>query len=59
VNLFLHVFNVLDKTYVSDATDESSFEGVGLNLASRHSVQRAEVFLGEPISWNAGVRVSF
>jgi hypothetical protein len=59
VNLFLHVFNFLNKQYISDAQDESSFEGVGLNLARRHTVQRAEVFLGQRITFNSGVRISF
>ncbi|MFT3869196.1 MAG: TonB-dependent receptor plug domain-containing protein [Nibricoccus sp.] len=57
--VFAHVFNVLNKKYVSDATDESSFEAVGTNLAARHSAQRAEVFFGTPISFNTGVKVSF
>jgi Outer membrane receptor proteins, mostly Fe transport len=59
VSVFFHVFNLLDETYISDATDESSFESVGLNLASRHSAQRAEVFFGAPRSFNAGVMVRF
>lgn len=59
INLFAHVFNVLNKKYISDATDESSFEAVGTNLAARHTAPRAEVFFGLPISFNAGVKVSF
>lgn len=57
VTVFAHVFNLLDKTYVSDATDNSSFEGVP--GAPSHSAQRAEVFLGRPLSYNAGVRIRF
>jgi Outer membrane receptor proteins, mostly Fe transport len=59
VSLFLHIFNLTDKVYISDATDESSFEGVGLNLAPRHSAQRAEVFFGAPLTFNAGVTLRF
>ena len=59
VSVFAHVFNLLDKVHVSDATDESQFEAVGLNLAARHTVQRAEVFFGPGFAWNAGVKVSF
>lgn len=57
VTVFAHVFNLLDKTYVSDATDNSSFEGI--SSAPSHSAQRAEVFLGRPLSYNAGVRIKF
>lgn len=58
-SVFLHVFNLFDKEYISDATDESSFEAVGLNLTSLHSAQRAEVFFGPPITFNAGIHVKF
>lgn len=59
VTLFGHVFNLFDEMYISDATDESQFEAVGLNLASRHSAQRAEVFLGPPVSYNIGATIKF
>jgi iron complex outermembrane recepter protein len=59
VGVFLHVFNLLNEQYISDATDESQFEAVGLNLAARHTVQRAEVFLGQRITFNSGIKVSF
>ncbi len=59
VRVFAHVFNLFDKTYVSDATDESSFEAVSTSLAAPHSAQRAEVFLGAPRTFNAGATVSF
>lgn len=59
VSLFLHVLNVADKVYISDATDNSSFEAVGLNLAPSHSAQRAEVFFGPPVTYNLGVRFRF
>lgn len=59
VSLFAHFFNLFDKVYISDATDESSFEGVGTNLAPRHSAQRAEVFFGAPFTVNTGVTIRF
>lgn len=57
VDLFAHVFNLLDETYVSDATDNSGFEGI--NSAPSHSAQRAEVFLGPPLSVNIGASLKF
>jgi len=48
---------LLDKTYVSDATDNSGFEGVP--GAPSHSAQRAEAFLGAPMTFNAGLQVRF
>lgn len=57
LSLFAHVFNLTDKTYVSDATDNSGFEGI--NSAPSHSAQRAEVFLGPPLSVNVGATLRF
>jgi len=56
-SLFLHVFNLFDKVYVSDATDNSSFESVP--SAPSHSAQRAEAFLGLPVTYNAGISIRF
>ncbi len=57
VTTFLHVFNLFDKEYISDATDNSSYEGVP--GAPSHSAQRAEVFFGAPRGANVGVRLQF
>jgi iron complex outermembrane receptor protein len=57
VSVFAHVFNIFDEVYVSDATDNSSFEAI--SSAPSHSAQRAEVFLGLPLSYNVGVKVKF
>lgn len=57
VSVFGHVFNLFDTVYVSDATDNSQFEAI--TSAPSHSAQRAEVFLGQPLSFNVGVKVSF
>lgn len=56
-SVFFHVFNLFDKTYVSDATDNSSFEAI--STAPSHSAQRAEVFFGPPVTFNLGVKLTF
>lgn len=56
--LFLHVFNLLDETYIQDATDNSRFNAYrddGVN----HKADDAEVFLGLPRFFNAGVQFNF
>lgn len=57
VKLFAHVFNVFDEMYVADATDESSFESI--SGAAPHSAQRAEGYLGAPLTMNVGATFSF
>ncbi|MDD3180725.1 MAG: hypothetical protein PHQ04_10280 [Opitutaceae bacterium] len=57
VTTFVHVFNLFDKVYVSDATDNSSYEGI--YGTPSHSAQRAEVFLGSPRTINVGTTVRF
>ena len=55
--IFAHAFNVLDTIYIQDAVDNSSYNGI--SGAPSHSAQRAEVFLGIPQSFNAGVSIAF
>ncbi len=57
VDIFAHIFNLADETYVSDATDNSSFEAI--SSAPSHSPMRAEVFLGPPVSYNIGATIRF
>lgn len=57
VSVFAHVFNLTDETYISDATDNSSFEAI--NSAPSHSPMRAEVFLGPPVAYNLGATIRF
>jgi iron complex outermembrane receptor protein len=57
LTVFAHVFNLTDELYISDATDNSGFEAI--SSAPSHSPQRAEVFLGPPISYNLGVSLKF
>ena len=57
INVFAHVFNLLDEMYIQDATDESSYNAV--SGAPAHSAMRAEVYLGLPRTYNMGVKVTF
>ncbi len=57
LDLFAHVFNLLDAIYVQDATDNSQYNGI--SGAPSHSAQRAEVFLGLPRTFNLGVSLSY
>ncbi len=53
--LFAHVFNVLDETFVQDATDNSQYNGFGAKV---HAAQNAEVFLGTPRYFNVGIKIN-
>jgi outer membrane cobalamin receptor len=55
--LFGHVFNALDATYVQDAVDNSQYNGFGDGAS--HSASRAEVFLGTPRFMNFGLKLHF
>jgi outer membrane receptor protein involved in Fe transport len=57
VNLFAHIFNLLDEIYIQDATDESRYNAV--NGAAPHSAMRAEVFYGLPRTYNVGAKITF
>ena len=54
--LFLHVFNMLDETYIQDAVHNSSY-----NAWNKTGTQAddAEVFFGLPTSFNLGLSVNF
>ena len=56
INVFAHVFNLLDAMYIQDATDESRYNSAH---ATPHSAMNAEVFLGLPRTYNVGVKVNF
>lgn len=60
VTVFGHVFNMLDEIYVQDAVDNSSYNGYyGYDGALTHTANSAEIYLGLPRTFNAGVRISF
>ncbi|MEE4255646.1 MAG: TonB-dependent receptor [Bacteroidales bacterium] len=56
VEIFGHVFNLFDQLYISDATDDSPYNG--FSGAPSHTAANAEVFMGLPFSWNLGVKIS-
>ena len=53
---FAHVFNALDAVYVQDAVDHSNYNSYG---DKTHMAHNAEVFLGTPMYFNAGISVNF
>ncbi|NQT64048.1 MAG: hypothetical protein HQ556_13890, partial [Candidatus Marinimicrobia bacterium] len=61
--LFMHVFNVLDATYVQDAVDNSEYNGFSIYdgdfISNNHTAEKAEVFLGTPRWMNAGLKLNF
>jgi len=57
VQLFAHVFNVFDKLYVSDATDNSRFNAYRTD-GKNHKADDAEVFMGLPRIFNLGFRIN-
>ena len=53
---FAHLFNATDEVYVQDAVDHSQYNSYG---DKEHAAHNAEVFLGAPRYFNAGLTVSF
>jgi hypothetical protein len=53
---FAHVFNALNAVYVQDAVDHSQYNSWGTKA---HKAYNAEVFLGTPRYFNAGLKVNF
>ena len=64
VELFAHVFNALNTMYISDAVDNSRYNGYygteidGIYSLS-HTANSAEVFIGLPRTFNVGTRITF
>ena len=56
MDVFAHIFNVMDAVYIQDATDNSAYNAYG---DKTHSADDAEVFLGLPRNYNAGVKINF
>ena len=52
-----HVFNLLDKTYVQEAVDNSSYNAYSAD-GKNHSANDAEVFLGMPRRFNISLSYS-
>ena len=57
VQVFGHVFNVLDEIYIQDAVDNSPYNS--FNDDGIHDASSAEVFLGLPRTFNVGVKLTF
>ena len=55
VRMFVNVFNVFDELYVSDAVDNSPYNGFDFD----HDADDAEVYLGLPRTINLGFEVRF
>lgn len=70
LSLFAHVYNVLDEIYIQDAVDNSAYNSYRLDydgdgrletseIVNPHSADAAEVFLGLPTRFNAGLTISY
>lgn len=66
LKFFAHGFNLLDKIYVSDANDNSRYNAYKVEndngdkvIANPHKADAAEVYLGSPRKFTAGVKVNF
>ena len=55
VTVFGHFFNLLDETYIIDATDNSAYNGFDMD----HDADDAEVYFGLPRRFNAGIQIRF
>jgi len=55
VRVFANVYNIFDELYVSDATDNSQYNG----FDEDHDADDAEIFLGYPRNLNIGFEVIF
>ncbi len=55
-----HMFNIMNTMYVSDAVDNSRYNGYyGYNHQLGHTANSAEVFVGLPRTYNLGVKITF
>jgi hypothetical protein len=61
LNLFAHVFNLLNTVYIQDATDDSQYNSYDIAVGKpyNHSASDAEVFLGIPRTFNLGITLSY
>ncbi len=60
VEVYAHVFNLLDAMYIQDAVDNSKYNSfTGYDNRFTHTVNSAEVYLGLPRTFNAGVVLTF
>lgn len=59
LDLFAHVFNLFNTTYIQDATDNSSYNSYNPVGSQTHSASDAEVYLGMPRTFNVGITLSY
>ncbi|MBU1100712.1 MAG: TonB-dependent receptor [Bacteroidetes bacterium] len=63
IQLFAHVFNLLDALYISEGTDNSSYEGYHVGnyyknaFNQPHTAEAGSVYLGLPMNFNAGIKI--
>ncbi len=57
VNLFFHVFNLLDEINIQDSVDNSSYNAYTAN-GLNHTADDAEVYFNLPRTFNAGLSIS-
>ena len=53
--IFVHIFNILDKLYISDAVDNSLYNG----FDEDHDADDSEVYMGLPRRFNLGLTISY
>ena len=53
IQVFAHIYNVLDAMYIQDAVDNSAYNGFDMD----HDSDDAEVFFGTPRWFNAGISI--
>lgn len=59
IEIFAHVFNLFNTLYIQDATDNSPYNAYyGTDNVNSHAASAAEVFLGIPRTFNAGIMIS-
>jgi hypothetical protein len=58
VDVFGHIFNIFDTFYIQDALDNSPYNGNSNEGMFNHDVNTAEVYLGLPMTFNVGAKIS-
>jgi hypothetical protein len=58
LSAFAHVFNLFDELYISDAVDNSRYNAYTSD-GKNHKADDAEVFMGIPRYFNAGLKISY
>ena len=61
LSINFHLFNALDELYISDATDNSSFNSwqISREIVNPHGASAAEVYIGQPRRYNVSLQVRY